>query len=52
MIFNIVLGCVIKAWKRDNLETVAVVEAIFYADDGEQVSTEKTAAALDLVMDL
>jgi hypothetical protein len=43
MIFNIVVDCILKAWRTEFRATVARVEAIFYANDGELLS-ESTMA--------
>jgi hypothetical protein len=35
MIFNMVVDCILKAWKTEFAATAAQVEAISYADHGE-----------------
>ena len=43
MVFNIVVDCIIKAWKMEHPEVASVVDTIFYADDGELASEDPIA---------
>ena len=43
MIFNVVVDCIIKAWRREHPAVAAVVDTIFYADDGELISEDPVA---------
>lgn len=43
MIFNMVVDCIIKAWKREHPAVAAVVDTIFYADDGELFGEDPVA---------
>ena len=53
MIFNMVVDCILKAWKIEHPAVAAVVDTIFYADDGELVSEDPVAlqAATDSITD-
>lgn len=33
MIFNLVVDCIVKAWKKEHPTVAAAVDSIFYADD-------------------
>jgi len=43
MIFNVVVDCIIKAWKQEHPDVATVVDTIFYADDGELASEDPIA---------
>jgi Reverse transcriptase (RNA-dependent DNA polymerase) len=43
MIFNLVLDCIIKAWKLEHPEKAEIIQAIFYADN-ELLQTDDAEA--------
>jgi hypothetical protein len=49
MIFNLVLDCIIKAWKLEHPEKAEIIQAIFYADNGllQTEDAEAIQEALD-----
>jgi exonuclease III len=48
MIFNILLDCILKTWRRENPVMADIIQTIFYADDGLLQSLDEVSLQIAL----